>query len=700
MCKMDKMLGLDRCNVGRPAATSRGERTSGRAGRGGGRTRGHSGDQDNGKIGSRGGQVGGQGSEVNDGVDGVSDFSTIISQQLQNLLPTIVAHVGDQGRGQENGRNQNGNAVNDNIRGDKMESVQDMSGCKDNQKVKYTASSFVGKALSGGALKSIHEVEKLPYVCLGLSIAYTGMFHELARLVSHFVTLKGKRIERYVYGLALHIQGMVATTEPKTIQKAVQIAGTLIDEALRNGSIKKNHEKIGNGGEPRKDKNVRDENKRTRTGNAFAITTNLVRRENTGTIPKCTTWNTHHPPEAPCRTCFNCNRLGHFAKDCRGVSRNVNPINARNPTVRGRRNQWNQARGKAFMLGAEEARQDPNIMTGMDWLSDHKAMIICHEKVVRIPLLDGKVLRVLEEKPKEKVRHLVSVKAKEQKRKKIVAVRDFFEVFLDDLSGLPHVWEIKFRIELIPGVMSVVRSPYRLEPSELEELSGQLKELQDKDEMIKLRDDEALYYLDQIWVPLKGDMRTLIIDEAHKSKYSVHPGADKMYYDLRDGYWWLGMKKDITAYVIVNRLTKSAHFLPMREDYKMDRLARLYLNEIVSSMTDGQSERIIQILKDVLRAYILDFEGSWDVYLPLVDFLYNNIYHSSARCAPFEALYGRKCRSLIMWAEIKDRLKAARDREKSYADKRRKPLEFSVGDYVLLKVSPWKGVYALRRKES
>ncbi|GJV00408.1 putative reverse transcriptase domain-containing protein [Tanacetum coccineum] len=270
------------------------------------------------------------------------------------------------------------------------------------------------------------------------------------------------------------------------------------------------------------------------------------------------------------------------------------------------------------------------------------------------------------------------------------------------------------------------------------------------------------------------------MDEAHKSKYSVHPRADKMYYDLRDRYWWPGMKKDIAEYegiamdfvtklprtssghdtiwVIVDRLTKSAYFLPMREDYKMERLARLYLNEIVARhgvpisiisdrdsrftsrfwqsmqealgtrldmstayhpQTDGQSERTIQTLEDMLRACILDFEGSWDVHLPLVEFSYNNSYHSSVRCAPFEALYGRKCHSPIMWAEvgegqligpelvqettekisqIKDRLKAARDRQKSYADKRRKPLEFSVGDYVLLKVSPWKGVVRFRKK--
>ncbi|GKB45798.1 putative reverse transcriptase domain-containing protein [Tanacetum coccineum] len=121
----------------------------------------------------------------------------------------------------------------------------------------------------------------------------------------------------------------------------------------------------------------------------------------------------------------------------------------------------------------------------------------------------------------------------------------------------------------------------------------------------------------------------------------------------------------------------------------------------------------------MLRAYVLDFGGSWDVHLSLVEFSYNNSYHSSVRCAPFEALYGRKCRSPIMWAEvgegqligpelvqettedisqIKDRLKVVRDRQKSYADKRRKPLEFSIGDYVLLKVSPWKGVVRFGKK--
>nr|GEV22729.1 hypothetical protein [Tanacetum cinerariifolium] len=204
---------------------------------------------------------------------------------------------------------------------------------------------------------------------------------------------------------------MVAATEPKTIQKVVQIFGALIDEAVRNGSINK-VKKIGNMGEPSKDKSGRDDNKRTMTGNVFTSTANPVGRENTGTWPKCTTCNSYHAPGGPCHTCFHCNRPIHLANDYRGVLRNVNPVDARNPTVKARYeygstdhitlacprlnraqrlegnhpnqvvannegqgcgNQGNQARGRAFMLGAEEARQDSKIVTGMFTLTDHFA---------------------------------------------------------------------------------------------------------------------------------------------------------------------------------------------------------------------------------------------------------------------------------------------------------------------------------------
>ncbi|GKC98135.1 putative reverse transcriptase domain-containing protein, partial [Tanacetum coccineum] len=121
---------------------------------------------------------------------------------------------------------------------------------------------------------------------------------------------------------------------------------------------------------------------------------------------------------------------------------------------------------------------------------------------------------------------------------------------------------------------------------------------------------------------------------------------------------------------------------------------RLDMSTAYHPQTDGQSKHKIQTSEDMLRACVIDFGDSWDVHLPLAKFSYNNSYYSSIRCALFEALYGRKCRSPVLWAEIRE----SRDRQKSYADNRRKPLEFEVGDHVLLKVSPWKGVIRFGKK--
>ncbi|GJV19359.1 putative reverse transcriptase domain-containing protein [Tanacetum coccineum] len=277
--------------------------------------------------------------------------------------------------------------------------------------------------------------------------------------------------------------------------------------------------------------------------------------------------------------------------------------------------------------------------------------------------------------------------------------------------------------------------------------------------------------------------------ESHKSKYSVHLGSDKMYQYIKKLYWWPNMKADIATYVskcltclkvkaehqkqsgllvqleipqwkwdnitmdfitklsrkssgydtiwvIVDRLTKSTHFLPMRENDSMDNFTRLYLKEVVTRhgipvsiicdrdgrftswfwrsfhkalgtrldmsisyhpQTNGQSKRTIQTLEDMLRACMIDFRNGWDRHLPLIEFSYNNSYHTSIKAAPFEALYARKCRLPVCWAE--SRIQAARDLQKSYVDVRRKPFEFQAGDKVMLKVSPWKGIIRFGKRE-
>ncbi|GKC72292.1 putative reverse transcriptase domain-containing protein [Tanacetum coccineum] len=298
-------------------------------------------------------------------------------------------------------------------------------------------------------------------------------------LVPHLVTSETIRIERYTYGLAPQIRRMVAATEPPMIQSAILKAGVLTDEAIRNGSLKRSGEKRGDGEESSKEGNVKGDNKRARTGKLFATITNPVRKEYTDSTPKFTNYNFHHNPETPCHMCTNRNRLGHFTKDYRVGPRMVNPLNARNLTAahgecyecggtnhykvacprlnrapgqggnrpnqtlaieggQARGNNGNPARGRAFVIGAEEAHKDPNFMTGTFSLNNHYAMILFDSATA------------------------------------------YSFVSNTFMPLLPPSQEVKFQIDLIPGAMSVVKSPYRLEPTEMEELSNQLKEFLNK----------------------------------------------------------------------------------------------------------------------------------------------------------------------------------------------------------------------------
>ncbi|GKB82166.1 putative reverse transcriptase domain-containing protein [Tanacetum coccineum] len=294
-------------------------------------------------------------------------------------------------------------------------------------------------------------------------------------------------------------------------------------------------------------------------------------------------------------------------------------------------------------------------------------------------------------------------------------------------------------------------------------------------EKLEPRADGTLCFNNRSWLPCYGDLRTLIMHESHKSKYVVHPGSDKMYQDMKQLYWWPNMKADIATYVnkcLTYLRVKAEHQKPSGllvqpeiPQWKWDNITMDFVTKLLKTQsgndtiwevvtrhgipvsiirdrdprfasnfwrsfqkvmgtrldmstayhpeTNGQNERTIQTLEDLLCACLIDFGNGWERHLLLIEFSYNNSYHASIKAAPFEALYGRKCRSPVCWAEVEDaqltgpelihettekivqikqRIQAARDRQKSYADVRRKPLEFQVGDRVMLKVSPWKGV--------
>ncbi|GJU59721.1 putative reverse transcriptase domain-containing protein [Tanacetum coccineum] len=258
-------------------------------------------------------------------------------------------------------------------------------------------------------------------------------------------------------------------------------------------------------------------------------------------------------------------------------------------------------------------------------------------------------------------------------------------------------------------------------------------------EKLELRADGTLCLNSRSWLPCYDDLRTVIMHESHKSKYSIHPEHQRplgllVQPDIPQWKWdnitmdfFMKLPKSSQGYdtiwVIVDRLTKSAIFVPMRETDPMDKLARMSLHNALGTsldmstayhpQTDRQSKRTIQTLENMLCACAIDFGKGWVNHLPLVEFSYNNSYHASIKATPFEALYGQKCRSPVCWAEvrevqltgpeivqettkkiiqIKQRMQAARDRQKSYANLKCKPMEFQVGGKVMLKVLPWKGV--------
>ncbi|KAL0560509.1 hypothetical protein IC582_000914 [Cucumis melo] len=345
--------------------------------------------------------------------------------------------------------------------------------------------------------------------------------------------------------------------------------------------------------------------------------------------------------------------------------------------------------------------------------------------------------------------------------------------------------------------------PYLVEKRGLAE-AGQTAEF-------SLSSDGGLLFERRLCVPSDSAVKTELLSEAHSSPFSMHPGSTKMYQDLKRVYWWRNMKREVAEFVskclvcqqvkaprqkpagllqplsipewkwenvsmdfitglprtlrgftviwvVVDRLTKSAHFVPGKSTYTASKWTQLYMSEIVRlhgvpvsivsdrdarftskfwkglqtamgtrldfstafhPQTDGQTERLNQVLEDMLRACALEFPGSWDSHLHLMEFAYNNSYQATIGMAPFEALYGKCCRSPVCWDEvgeqrlmgpelvqstneaiqkIRSRMHTAQSRQKSYADVRRKDLEFEVGDKVFLKVAPMRGVLRFEKR--
>ncbi|WVZ63251.1 hypothetical protein U9M48_012896 [Paspalum notatum var. saurae] len=351
-----------------------------------------------------------------------------------------------------------------------------------------------------------------------------------------------------------------------------------------------------------------------------------------------------------------------------------------------------------------------------------------------------------------------------------------------NLGFLSHTTVAAFEAE--PTLEEEINK-YQKEDEKLQEIRESLK----KGEAPDFKEDEqgTLWYKNRICVPNVDNIRKLILSEAHDTAYSIHPGSTKMYYDLKERFWWPGMKRPVAEYVavcdtcqrvkakhqrpagllqplkvpewkweeitmdfvvglprtqkgynsiwvVVDRLTKVAHFIPVNTTYSGARLAELYISRIVClhgvpkkiisdrgsqftsrfweqlhdsldtklrfstayhPQTDGQTERTNQVLEDMLRACAIQYGTSWDKCLPYAEFSYNNSYQASLKKSPFEALYEDAEQQLRV---VHENLKIAQSRQKSYADNRRRELNFKVEDFVYLKVSPMRGVRRFNMK--
>ncbi|GKA17434.1 putative reverse transcriptase domain-containing protein [Tanacetum coccineum] len=440
------------------------------------------------------------------------DIAAIIAQQLQTILPQIVTQVTNNVNNANNGNGGNGGGGNGNG-GNNGCTFKAFQSCNpkeyDGKEVRYAASSLVNKALTWWNT----QVQ-----ARGREAAMAMTWNDFKALMveefcpSNEFTPESSRIKRYIARLAPEIIGMLRTTQPTTIQNAILRAGILTDEAVSCGTLTKGNDKRKVVEESGKSGGSWKDNKKAKVGTGF-VATAPPRNEVANSNPKCSKCNTHHPVNGPCNVCYNCQKLGHYARNCWAPIRQVTPVNAvrmsNNPRVcyecgspdhfrntcpkmnrapgqagnqlalegsRNNRSNGNQVRGRAYNVNvnAMEAVQDPNVVTGTFSLNDHFVTVLFDSgadfsfistefapllnvrpsivnpghgsfdvivgimfirnirQLIKIPMYDGRILRVHGEQIVGITKALKSAKEDELKLSDISVVREFEDVFSED----------------------------------------------------------------------------------------------------------------------------------------------------------------------------------------------------------------------------------------------------------------------------
>nr|GEV09522.1 hypothetical protein [Tanacetum cinerariifolium] len=679
---------------------------------------------------------------------------------------------------------------------EKLESVFRLSDCKETDKVKFLTATLQGEKMDDrGILSSKCTAEAGTRIVQlkakkGTDIdGYTNRFHELALLCPRMVEPEQIKVEQYIRGLSKNIRGDVTSSSPTSIEDVVHITYQLI------GHI------------------IQEKNDEAPEGEKRKVCPNCKNKKHVKDCWKCGKCGKLGHKTAACRcldrkdvTCFNCNEKGHLKRDCPKLKKN---------------GQGGNNREAVYKLGAVDAQQDPKVGTGtfllnnryatalfdsgtdksfvstmfntlidieqvkldtfydvigrwksklgsfyiiigMDWLSRYDAAILCGKRKVGIPL-EGKTLVIEGNRNNSRLKIVSCIKARKY-------IENGCDLFLAQVTKLGNEKQVEFRIDLIPGAAPVARAPYRLAPSEMKELSEQLRELTEKG---FIPPSSSSWGASVLFAKKKDGSFRMCIDYRELNKLTIKsryplPRIDDLFdqlqgssvyskIDLWSGYHQLRIREEdilIVAFrtryghyefqVIPFVLTNArAVFMDLMNHVckpYLDKFMIVFINDIMiySKNKEEHGEHLKTIL-NLLRSEKLKDKEPIRVRA-LVVMVHNNLPEQIQNAqveaskeenigaerfvgegepfevrsdATFEALYGRKCRSPVCWSEvgdaqltrpemirkmiemivqIKNGLMAARSRQKSYTDVKRKPLEFEVGGKVMLKVSPWKGV--------